>query len=217
MADMIGSTRRLQVMWKRGPRQHKQPNMPPPKPKSLLEIAMTHPAVALISLIATLAGLFLGALILFPRVVVSSPSGPMESGNIFDASLEVSNSGFIPLTDTGACLVVGRIIARPIEGPNVGKGPKLRPGFRYPDAEKQTRACGNIWQHHNLSMDDRFTIKLTDVLSRASEADIAVVVNYQPWFLPWRREKSFRFIAATDSTGKIDWRAWPFTEPSPTN
>jgi hypothetical protein len=210
---VIQFLRLVRLMSKRGPKQPKPRKMPPSKPKSLLEIVMAHPVVALISLIATLGGVVLGALILFPRVLVSSPSGPMESGNVFDASLDVSNSGFIPLTDAGACLIVGQIF-----GPNVTGRSKLKPRFTYySDPERQSRLCRDIWQHHNLGMDDRFTIKLTDIASPVSEADIAVVVNYQPWFIPWRRERLFRFIAATDRSRKTGWRAWPFVEPSPAN
>ena len=197
-------------MSKQEPKTPKERNTLPPKPKSLLEMAMAHPLVVLISLIATLLGLVLGALSFSPRVVVSSPSGPMAFGNMFDASMDVSNAGFIPLTDVGACLIIGEIVSGPTS---------LRPGFRfYTDPSKQTRMCRDTWQHHDLDRDNgRFTINLTDMFSRATGADIAVVVQYYPWFLPWRREKLFRFIAMTNMSGKTDWRAWPFAEARPAN
>jgi hypothetical protein len=36
-------------------------------------------------------------------------------------------------------------------------------------------------------------------------ADISIVVEYQPWLLPVRQEKEFRFATEPRIDGKLEW------------
>jgi hypothetical protein len=38
-------------------------------------------------------------------------------------------------------------------------------------------------------------------------ADISIIVEYQPWSMPMRQEKEFRFTTLPQSDGKLYWIA----------
>jgi len=38
---------------------------------------------------------------------------------------------------------------------------------------------------------------------RPGNADIDIVVSYQPWFLPWTREKTYRFKTYKQTNGNF--------------
>jgi len=193
-------------MSKRKRKRSKEVSRPEPRPRSVFQMAMAHPLVALISLVATVAGSVFGALILLPRAIVSPPSEMTDPNNVLDVSFDVANGGLKPLMDTSACLAVGE----------VSNGPALSRGFRF-DPSHLSRLCRDTWQHHDLGMDDRFTVRPTDVFTHATQADIAITVSYRPWFLPIRRERIFRFFAVKDYSGRTMWRSWPLTEARPVN
>jgi hypothetical protein len=157
--------------------------------------------------VSTLVAIPAFVLMLVPRVVVSPPSEITDQENVFDVSFDISNAGFVTLEDAGACLAIGQL-----RGPQ-GLNPLHNSGFDL----STPRVCLNTWQHHNLGLDERFTVRLTDMFTRAAEADIAIVVSYHLPFIPITREKFFRFIATKDYYGKKHWRAWPPSEPRPAN
>jgi hypothetical protein len=71
------------------------------------------------------------------------------------------------------------------------------------------------WQHHNLSMDERFTINLQEAFPyKVDQADIAVVVTYKPWLFPFTATKRFRFVTYMNGT-QIHWGSWPLGDPQP--
>lgn len=91
-------------------------------------------------------------------------------------------------------------------------------------AERKPNGVPHFWvyvpiiqnQHFHLGLDERFTINPESQMGGfVRNADIAVIVSYEPWFIPWHREKQFRFIAKPDGQGKIYWRSWPIDEPAP--
>jgi len=43
-------------------------------------------------------------------------------------------------------------------------------------------------------------------------ADISIIVEYQPGFIPFRQEKEFRFATERASDGKLYWMTRPFDE-----
>jgi hypothetical protein len=118
-------------------------------------------------------------------------------------SFTISNANVLPLWDVSASLGVGQIN---------GRDRALDPGF-VPNFA--TRLTNPEWQHHNLGMDDSFTVSPESMFRNAGPADIAIVISYKPWFLPWRREKVFRFVTARRSDGSTYWRAWALGEVAP--
>jgi hypothetical protein len=150
--------------------------------------------------ICTLVG---GAVVFLPRPMVLPPSVPLDQKDQFSVSFDVSNSGYIPLTDCTASLGVGQITT---QGAHLD--PKFIPTF-------ESRLVMPAWQNHKLSMDERFTIVLSDILRPVESADIAIIVSYKPWILPIHREKMFRFVTFKQTNGHQYWRSWPIDEPLP--
>ena len=153
---------------------------------------------------STLLGGLAALLTFLPRPTVSPPSTPFDIKNPFSVSFDISNSGYIPLEDCTALLGVGEIA----NGPDARLNPSFIPSFK-------SRFVMPSWKNHDLGEDERFTIVLTDLISKATAADIAIIVTYKPWFLPWKREKAFRFITQEQSNGQLYWRSWPMGEKIP--
>jgi hypothetical protein len=159
---------------------------------------------------ATLLGIPAFVLMVLPRVYVPTPSGPVDPNNVLSVSSEISNTGYVPLNDVSASMVAGEIHGPEGGASMVGKlKPNGAPAFNihFPIQKNQ---------HHYLGLDGKFTINPENQLSGAIEsADIAIVVSYEPWFIPIKREKMFRFVAKKDARGRIYWRSWPIDEPAP--
>ncbi|MCL4522929.1 MAG: hypothetical protein M1451_03325, partial [Acidobacteria bacterium] len=97
---------------------------------------------------------------------------------------------------------VGQIVMEPRE-PRKG----LVPDF-------SSRLTRSNWNRHTLRMDEKFTISTADLImmlppDQLAFADIAIVVSYQPWWLPFRREKIFRFVTYRQTLGHIYWYSEP--------
>ncbi len=77
------------------------------------------------------------------------------------------------------------------------------------------------WQHHTIEMDERYSVPLTDSPFRftypTNFADIALIVSYRPWILPFRREKVFRFVTHKAENGNLYWYSLPLHEVPPPN
>jgi hypothetical protein len=64
-------------------------------------------------------------------------------------------------------------------------------------------------------MDEKFTINLYgaivvgDMRPAGTGADIAIVVDYQPWFIPIRRRQIFRFVTQHFADGSFRWSSYP--------
>lgn len=185
---------------------------PPPKQKPLLELVMAHPLVALISLVATLCGLAVGALTLLPRVIVSPPSPQVDSNNVLSVSFDVSNAGYIPLNDVD--LGFAPVL---MDGPGMpGITGQLKPDGT-PDFTYSIYLPGS--RGHHLGLDERITFDLASLVrvnGTINRADIGIVISYLPWRIPIHRRKVFRFVTVKDYKGRINWRSWPLDELAPT-
>jgi hypothetical protein len=147
---------------------------------------------------------------LIPRVSVPVPSAAADPNNILSSSFEITNTGHVPLNDVSVKIAAGYIYSTKtgngIHGILKGNGaPKFNITFELKSA-----------QHHHLGLDDKITINPESNLTGfVDQADIAIIVEYQPWVIPIRREKYFRFIAMKDWQGNTYWRSWPVDEPAP--
>jgi hypothetical protein len=152
---------------------------------------------------ATFLGAIAAALTILPRVVVSPPTNPINPKDALSVSFDVTNTGLIPLGDVGAFFGVGQIeIGRPFDRGFI-------PSFK-------SRLANPEWQHHQLGIDDRFTVDLSQwFIHPVDTADIAIGVTYSPWVLPLRREKLFRFVAMKTADGTVRWKSWPLNERPP--
>jgi hypothetical protein len=118
-------------------------------------------------------------------------------------SFDISNANFVTLNDVNVSLAIGQF---------GGAGTRVQSG-RIPTF--RTRFTNPDWEHHTLAIDDKITIVLDSILRNVASADIAIVVSYKPWMLPFRREKLFRFVTFRRSDGMNYWRSWPLDELPP--
>jgi hypothetical protein len=67
------------------------------------------------------------------------------------------------------------------------------------------------WRYHSLDMDERFTITPADLFGKANYTggDFIILVTYQPWFIPFDREKRFRFRTHRQTNGNLYWYSVP--------
>lgn len=152
------------------------------------------PAVALLGALAA-AATFL------PRVSIS-PRDPVDPTNPFSASFTVTNTGLVPLNDVGVRIALGEIIAEPLP---------FNPPKRFELGSGGFDRIG--WLHHTLEIDEPYTVPVSmfglGKGERLSGADLAIVIRYKPWFLPWHRDKAFRFQTYRQSNGGLYWYSVP--------
>jgi hypothetical protein len=148
--------------------------------------------------VATLIGVPAALLTLLPRITVT-PSDPVDPANSLSASFTIANNNFIPLRHVTAYVSVGQIVST---GHDLD--PSFIPGFK-------NRLFLDRWQNHYLGVDEKFTITPNDIIHKdqASDADIAIAVEYHVWILPWSNEKTFRFRTERQSDGKVYWYSAP--------
>ena len=73
------------------------------------------------------------------------------------------------------------------------------------------------WRGHSLPADQPLTIVLDDFLRLAPPAkfggaDISIIVEYQPWLVPLRQEKEFRFATELGTDSRLYWASRPTDE-----
>lgn len=161
-------------------------------------------AVGWIALFATLLGGLVALITFVPRVSMS-PNDPTDPNNPFSATFTVTNTTAVPIPiyHVGARLFVGQVLAEPLKFAPPTKFGLGSGGFTRPE-----------WQDHTLRADERFTISPEGIFglqagAKLSGADIAVIVKYQPWFLPIERESVFRFVTQHHGNGSITWYSIP--------
>ncbi len=151
--------------------------------------------------VVTLLGTALAALILLPRIIVDA-SVPVDPKNPLSASFTIINSSIIPLENINVALGIGQIVtgSKQID-------PNFIPSF-------ESRIARTDWKHRRLSMDERYTITIGDIFHLGPEvnlsgADVAIVVSYNPWILPIRKEKVLRFVTKQQTDGRLYWYSRP--------
>jgi hypothetical protein len=162
-----------------------------------------------VSVVATL----LAFLVLWPRVTATIANPPIDPQNVLSASFSISNTGNIPLNHVNISVIVSYLSIAPknhvivqMAGPDMGTG---KQGLDFVNPS---------WQNHQIDTNESVTISPeSQVDVKVSEADIVIRTSYEPWFIPVRLEKRFRFVARKDGSGNIYWRAWPLNETAPPN
>jgi hypothetical protein len=153
---------------------------------------------------AVLAGGTAAAILLLPGVSVD-PEGPIDPANPYPISFKIAGANFIPLANVNAYLVICYVAAAPMP---------LPPPCQSPDKIRRFKAA---WRDHSLARDQSFTIALDDFMrlpaaAKFGGADISIIVEYQPWSIPIRQEKEFRFTTLPQSDGKLYWIARPLDD-----
>ena len=157
-------------------------------------------ALFLLSAVAGIIGIIYN---LWPRPQVMK-GDLIDPSNPFSASFTIINSSVIPLRDVTVAVGVGQIVP----------ATKEMDRTFVPTFESEIVRSG--WDRHSLGIDEKFTIALEDAFrpspdARFSGADIAIIVNYKPWFLPLAGKKIFRFVTRRESDGHLYWFSVPLT------
>lgn len=161
--------------------------------------------LALILGIATLTGGVGAAATFLPRVTPSI-SDPVDPKNAFSSSITLTNTGYLPLHAVGVSIGLRFVCG----GPGVQGKPCPDPNtatLRTLDYE--TRLESRLWPRRDMSIDDRFTVTLGEILGPWPHdilaADLAVIVSYTIPIIHWQREKTFPVAAHKQSDGRIYW------------
>jgi hypothetical protein len=153
---------------------------------------------------AVLAGGTAAALMYLPGVTVD-PAGPLDPSNPYPISFAISDANVIPLDNVNVYLVICYAVAAPAPS---------SPPCQLPYKTRKFKAG---WRGRSLPADQPLTIALDDFLrfappAKLGGADISIIVEYQPWFVPLRQEKEFRFATALGTNGKLYWVSRPADE-----
>lgn len=144
----------------------------------------------LLSIIGGMAAL----LTFLPRPTVTVHD-PVDPSNTMSASFDIGESGFVPLRRVGTALALRRL--------NLGTA------FFEGDPGFGTRFFRTEWRGQTLHMDEHLTVTPSNFFYRAEDGYIAIVVEYQPWFIPFHRERIFPFITHRQTNGRLYWYALP--------
>lgn len=156
--------------------------------------------------IATVVGGVAGALFFLPRVGVSV-SGVADPANPFSVSFTITNTSIFPLRDVGASFALIELVGGPLPF-NELKRPAL-------PSDRLTEFTYREWSNHNLAMDESYTITPHGLIGPArpgvtlAGADVAIVVNYRPWPVPFKRRRVFRFVSHRYNNGTYSWYSYP--------
>jgi hypothetical protein len=143
-------------------------------------------------------GIYISVLSLLPRVSVSQPS-PVDASDPFATRFVISNDGWVALHKiTFSCGVV--YINAANDSGVIGR-PDYSVRFTAPDlvadellpARKATIPC----------------VQPVHFKAPVVNADVAMVVEFRPDFLWWRREEKFRLLGTRQADGFFRWEEQP--------
>jgi len=156
---------------------------------------------ALGALLTTAIAIIGAAAVLWPKLTVELEG--TGSATTSDLAFRIRNTGFIPLIELSPMFGLCDFMPAGSPGPaqTCGNGPL------------KTRLMPTPWHARRLEMDEAFTLRLDDALrfppQKLVHGDVSVIVQYQPWFIPIRMEKEFRFVTTADAAGIVTWRTRP--------
>ncbi len=154
-----------------------------------------------IGFIGLLLSFYLGYLVLVPRPVVSQVVSAMPT-NLLASSFSVTNNGYLPMYNAEFSCGIINVDAK-------GKqklGGSKDEGFKIVNPHQQASVI-----KYTQSYSTKCSRSLFAFLGENSEkqpstnADIEILVSFEPWLLPWREEQSFRFITVTGDDNKLHW------------
>jgi hypothetical protein len=148
---------------------------------------------------ALLVGGTAAAVLLLPGVTVA-PEGTLDPANPYPISFKIADANFVPLEKVNAYLVICYVAPAPAP---------VRQRCQSPGKTLLFKAG---WRDHSLAADQSFSITLDDFMrllppAKLGAADISIMVEYQPWLVPVRQEKEFRFTTLPQIDGKLYWIA----------
>jgi hypothetical protein len=182
------------------------PKLPKPKKPPRTAEKRRISLVGVILAAATLIGVPAAVFALYPRVTVTV-SDPVDPNNPFSSSVTITNTGYIQLKSVNAGICFDKIeILRP-------SGSKPPTTTVLGDCRKQSIRIEE-WVPHDLGLDDRFTVAISDLFGNPAEhqsslveAQISILVPYQLPLLHIHCQKRFPLFAKRQSNGNFYWYA----------
>jgi hypothetical protein len=144
-----------------------------------------------------------------PRPAISLVD-PVDADNPWSSRFTITNNAWVPLTDV--------LVGIHPQHVRIGNSEIISPKRKKGDTGTVFILSSVDWDHLYLAMDDSFAIPMSDVIGPkgfikfndpgdVKEADFSVIVRYNPWFIPLRRAKEFRFHAYRETNGKVYWKS----------
>jgi hypothetical protein len=151
---------------------------------------------------AVILGAAASAVAFLPRVAVEVSSDAGDDP--WSSPFIITNTNIVPLEDLGIYMGLCRVVEKGPRGPFTWKGEEDQCG-----TSNLSRLYHEIWLHHRLAMDEKYSVTLQDAFPLPKEsfgqADISIVVSFDPWIIPVRQQKEFRFVTRKTSDGKYRW------------
>jgi hypothetical protein len=172
--------------------------------------------------LATLLGAFAAAISFLPRMTVEA-SSLFDDSNAYSVSFNVTNTGFIPLRNVQVGVGVCDLQTEKddFKAINICKPPREMPRlvlslprWTTPELAKDVKFAVTLSEALNIPT-DKYRAEHPNVIggyqmmSKLKGADVIVMVHYRPWFMWWRLEEDFRFVAEKQPNEKMMWRPVP--------
>ena len=150
-------------------------------------------------------------MIFWPRLTVEA-GAPFDPSKGDPLAFTISNTGFMELRDVEPAVGLCGIGASPIPPCNGPLTTKMsRTNWRVKFFEIDEKYTIRVDASGPQSTDGLFYFPPGQIVSNM-EIEISIVVSYQPWILPIRRTKEFRFGTRQERNGTLSWVARPLEE-----
>jgi hypothetical protein len=204
-----------------GDKGHTQP--PPPQAAKAKRSVLGKALAGVVAGVAML-GAACAALELSAQATVSVLP-PVQPAKAFTAPFTVVNKSVVSLNHVNVTVGVCRVDMnlsgafdprKPRAVTIRGDGARFASGGTACTGPYGARFYDHNWTNQTLLPDEKFSAALDGVLDwlvpqQAREsvivtsAVITIVVQFQPWFVPWRRELEFRFATQRAPNGALSW------------
>lgn len=161
-----------------------------------------------------MVGIVIGLVVFWPRMSVEA-SSQIDAAAPTGITMTITNTGWMPLRNLQPILGVG-VIA-------IGTGPPVK-DFDF-NGPMQSKIAYTRWFTKTLAIDEKYQIRLDASGPKANDGlfyfspgsgplgklDFSLIIAYNPWIIPIRGEKEFRFVSRLESNGMLTLMARPVT------
>lgn len=151
--------------------------------------------------ILAIVGFAIALLTLFPRITISN-NVPIDPDDPFSTPFLISNEGYVPLFSVQFLMAI-REVNRKGGGGIIGT-PDFKTRFTAPDMKSTA-----FWPTDSYSF---YAGRILRAHGSLESADIAIIVQYRPFLVPFKRERIFRFITQRGPDNRLYWMQRPSSD-----